>query len=336
MQSGITVSPELHDAFSAFASDDSLFALPVTITSESLQPLQAIAFGASDRSFYASLPQLRSVLEPKTPLFLLLRHTGINSLIALSYIPSNAGVRAKTVFASTRATLVRELGSEKFAHNILVTEEEEVVGEEAWRERDLEGTGSQHRREDLMDEKERELEAVRRAEEEARHGAVRRDVGIGGSVSKSGGGTNVNLPVDDDAREALRSLRESVLVQLSIDISTETIKLASADADVPPDAVASKIPDSSPRYSYYHFPGSDVVLFIYTCPSGSSIKERMLYASTRHVAVTIGETEGLKLPKKVEESSPSELTEKRLRDEAFPPQDQGPKRGFARPKRPGR
>lgn len=65
-----------------------------------------------------------------------------------------------------------------------------------------------------MDEKERELEAVRRAEEEARHGAVRRDVGIGGSVSKSGGGTNVNLPVDDDAREALRSLRESVLVQL--------------------------------------------------------------------------------------------------------------------------
>lgn len=63
--------------------------------------------------------------------------------------------------------------------------------------------------------------------------------------------------------------------------------------------MASKISESSPRYTFYHYPGSDTVLFIYTCPSNSSIKERMLYASTRKLAVVIGENEGLKVSKRV-------------------------------------
>lgn len=213
-----TVSRELHDAFSAFTSDTSLFALPVTIASESLQPSSAIPF---DGSFYSSLPKLQAVLEPKTAIFLIVRHSP-SSLVAVTYIPSNAPVRAKTLFASTRATLVRELGSEKFATTIFATEEEEVVGEAAWRERDLEGNGNTQsgvQREDLMDEKERELEAARRAEDEARHGTSGRDVGIGGSLggvsgTATGGGLNVNIPVDEDARAALRSLRDGDLVQL--------------------------------------------------------------------------------------------------------------------------
>ncbi|KAL1965710.1 hypothetical protein VTN77DRAFT_5210 [Rasamsonia byssochlamydoides] len=342
MQSGISVSPELHDAFNAFTSDQSLFALPVTITSESLTPLSAIPFSSSPDAFYSSLPQLSSVLQPKTPLYLILRYG--SSLIALTYIPSNAPVRSKTLFASTRATLVRELGSEKFASNIFATEEEEVVGEEAWRERDLDGTGSgnsKFKREDLMDEKERELEAVKRAEEEARSGTAGRDVGIGGTLGRvsgiaSGGSTTVQMPVDDEAREALRTLQEGGIVQMAIDVPSETIKLASAESNVPASAVASKISESSPRYTFYHYPGSDTVVFIYTCPSNSSIKERMLYASTRRIAIDIAETEGLNGLKKIEASSPDEITEARLHEEIHPPQDEGPKRGFARPKRPGR
>jgi twinfilin-like protein len=132
-------------------------------------------------------------------------------------------VRSKTLFASTRATLVRELGSEKFASTIFATEEEEVVSEKAWRERDLDGNGGggngKFKREDLMDEKERELEAVRRAEEEARSGTTGRDVGIGGTLGRvsgpaSGAGMNVKMPVDDDARNALRGLQEGGMVQL--------------------------------------------------------------------------------------------------------------------------
>lgn len=63
--------------------------------------------------------------------------------------------------------------------------------------------------------------------------------------------------------------------------------------------MAGKISKSSPRYTFYHYPDTDAVIFIYTCPSNSSIKERMLYASTRRVAIEVGESEGIKVSKKV-------------------------------------
>ncbi|RAH58239.1 actin monomer binding protein [Aspergillus piperis CBS 112811] len=341
MQSGISVSDELHEAFRNFVSDESIFCLPVTIKSESLSPLSPVPF-ASPNAFYPSLSQLSSVLEPKTPLYLLIRRPegGSSSLVALTYIPSNAGVRAKTLFAATRATLARELGTEKFASTIFATDEDEVIGEEAWKERDAEkkGTAGGFRREDLMGEKERELEAVRRAEEEARSGTPSRDIGIGGTFNRANpfGGASVKMKVDDDVKQALEGLQQGGLVQLSIDVPTEAIKVAAAESGVEANSVQSHIPSSSPRYTLYHYPDSDVVIFIYTCPSGSSIKERMLYASSRMHAITMAGDQGLKISKKIEASSPDEITGERLHEEVHPPQDNGPSRGFARPRRPGR
>lgn len=146
--------------------------------------------------------------------------------MAVTYIPSNAPVRAKTIFASTRSTLVRELGSEKFATTVFATEEDEVVGQEAWRERDAErsskGLGGDGgiggtRREDLMDKKERELELVRRAEDEARSGTAGRDIGIGGGRGNGPGSSSsmrVQMPVDEDAKTALTGLQQGGLVQV--------------------------------------------------------------------------------------------------------------------------
>ncbi|GJP87188.1 hypothetical protein CBS63078_7293 [Aspergillus niger] len=341
MQSGISVSDELHEAFRNFVSDESIFCLPVTIKSESLSPLSPVPF-ASPNAFYPSLSQLSSVLEPKTPLYLLIRRPegGSSSLVALTYIPSNAGVRAKTLFAATRATLARELGTEKFASTIFATDEDEVIGEEAWKERDAEkkGTAGGFRREDLMGEKERELEAVRRAEEEARSGTPSRDIGIGGTFNRANpfGGASVKMNVDDEVKQALEGLQQGGLVQLAIDVPTEAIKVAAAESGVDANSVQSHIPSSSPRYTLYHYPDSDVVIFIYTCPSGSSIKERMLYASSRMYAITMAGDQGLKISKKIEASSPDEITGERLHEEVHPPQDNGPSRGFARPRRPGR
>lgn len=85
----------------------------------------------------------------------------------------------------------------------------------------------------------------------------------------------------------------------TVDGSTETITLADKKTEVQSDSVASHISSSSPRYSFYHYPGSDVVIFIYTCPTGSSIRERMLHASSRRNAITIAEEEGHKITKKV-------------------------------------
>ncbi|KAJ5405030.1 hypothetical protein N7465_006314 [Penicillium sp. CMV-2018d] len=340
MQSGITVSSELQDAFARFNSDSSTFCLPVTITAETLTPLAPISFqgSPSENAFFSALPQLSSVLQPKTPIYLLLRRpsTASTALIALTYIPSNAPVRAKTLFASTRSTLSRELGTEKFASTVFATEEDEILGQDAWRERDGEGPNAISR-EDMMGEKERELEAVRKAEAEARNGTPGRDIGIGGTFGPgTGSGMRVSMPVDEGAKSALRDLRDGGLVQLTVDIPTEKIVLADSQSGVEANSVATHISSSSPRYSFYHYPGSDVVIFVYTCPTGSSIKERMLHASSRRNAITVAEQEGLKIEKKIEASGPDEITGDRLQEEVTPARDQGPTRGFARPRRPGR
>lgn len=90
-----------------------------------------------------------------------------------------------------------------------------------------------------------------------------------------------------------------MLISKAIDVPTETLKLAAAESGVEADSVQKQVSSSSPRYSFYHYPDSEAVIFIYTCPSGSSIKERMLYASSRMYALQVAEEQGLKVLKKV-------------------------------------
>jgi twinfilin-like protein len=85
----------------------------------------------------------------------------------------------------------------------------------------------------------------------------------------------------------------------AIDVPTETLKLSAAESGIDADSVQTLIPTSSPRYTFYHYPDSDAVIFIYTCPTGSSIKERMLYASSRMHGLQVAEEQGLKVLKKV-------------------------------------
>lgn len=85
----------------------------------------------------------------------------------------------------------------------------------------------------------------------------------------------------------------------AIDVPTETFKLETSQTDVDAGAVGSLISPTSPRYTYYHYPESEALIFIYTCPSTSAIKERMLYASSRKFAISLAETEGLNIHKKV-------------------------------------
>ena len=87
-----------------------------------------------------------------------------------------------------------------------------------------------------------------------------------------------------------------------IDIATETIELAGTSSTAAA-GLASEISDSEPRYSFFRYSanGSDSpIIFIYTCPSGSKIKERMLYATSKLTFVHAVEAEiGMKVVKRV-------------------------------------
>lgn len=360
MQSGITASDELHDAFNSYTADPSLFALPITIASEALHPQPAIPFASSSSTFEASLPSLADHLHPKTPIYLLLRRspTQNTGLVALTYVPATAPVRAKMLFASTRSTLVRDLGLEKFGETVFVTDASEVLDPQAWAARSAgaDAGSAAGRDEGILSREERELQGVKRAEEEERHGTQGRDLmGAGGS-----GGGRLAMKITDEARAALAKLAAGgdddgagVAVQLGIELASETLTLLRCDERaVEPAAFLQAIPRDSPSYSFLrHRAKSEgephVVVFVYTCPTGSKVKERMVYASARASVLQAAKGQGVDVTRRLEQGDAGEVTEDRLREEMGLKGDEegaaaaaassgAPRQGFARPKRPGR
>lgn len=118
------------------------------------------------------------------------------------------------------------------------------------------------------------------------------------------------------------------------------MELASA-SNTPISSLPTAISATEPRFSFYRYThdyngtSSSPTLFIYTCPSGSKIKERMLYASSSRSAQQIAESEaGLKIEKRIEESNPSDISEESIDADLHPKVEV--KKAFERPRRPGR
>jgi hypothetical protein len=85
---------------------------------------------------------------------------------------------------------------------------------------------------------------------------------------------------------------------------------------------------------------SYALVFIYSCPTSSSIKNRMLYASSRSAILSVAAELGVKVDTKIETSEVDELTLKFLfkqvhRDDLQSVGDEK-KKGFARPRGPMR
>lgn len=198
MQSGISVSQELASQFSKLQTDDSLFGLLVSIESEALVPVKTLPKTSSD--FARSLDELQPYLKPDQALYVILRrydHAGGSGrdepppLVAITYIPDSAKVRQKMLFASSRLTLVRELGTEHFRETIFATTAEELTKD------GFERHARHAQLEAPLTEEERSLAEVKRAEAEAGAGTGIREI----HLSK-----NMNMPVAADALDALQAL----------------------------------------------------------------------------------------------------------------------------------
>jgi twinfilin len=117
-------------------------------------------------------------------------------------------VRAKTLFASTRTTLAKELGIE--GGSLFATESAEVLDPREWEERERrDGAGTD---EAPLTREERELQGVKRAEEEERHGTKGRDLmGSEGGGGGTGGGSSVGVAMGmhEAGRGSLRELAQS-------------------------------------------------------------------------------------------------------------------------------
>ncbi|KAF1812672.1 actin depolymerizing protein [Eremomyces bilateralis CBS 781.70] len=318
MQSGISASAELHNAFKSFLNDTGLYALLAVIEKEALVPFDNV-------SSKTDLPQH---LKRDQALYIILRNSD-SAIIAITYVPDAAPVRSKTLFASTRLTLLRELGSEHFADSIFVTEADELT-DDGWKKHQAHASAERP-----LTQEEKDLEGIREAEALESGGTGRRGGGYGTS--------KVGSKLGEGVVEALRALGSgsgSECLQIRMDVQAEQLELVGPAESVDVASLSSSISSQEPRYTFYRYshPNADgdaPILFLYTCPSTAKPKEKMLYAASKRGVVTIAEKEaGLKLAKKLEASDPSEITVSMIQDEFAPKVEE--KAGFSKPKRPGR
>ncbi|KAL2194733.1 hypothetical protein P885DRAFT_71138 [Corynascus similis CBS 632.67] len=334
MQSGISASQELVSQFNDLLASPSHFGLLVTIASEELRPLQLLT-SSSSASFESNVESLlQPHIKPNEALYIILRrYQSSPALVAVTYVPDTAPVRQKMLFASTRLTLVRELGTEHFRDTFFATLPEEL-SPAGFKKHDAHSA-----LEAPLTEEERSLGAVRRAEQEAGMGTATREM----HLSK-----NLATPIADDALQALKDLGagdKRSLVMLKINPESESIELV-RDESTPASIseLVQTISATEPRFTFYRFSHvhngseSSPLLFFYTCPSNFStkaIKFRMMYPLMKRAVLSTAEQDaGLKPEKKFEVEDPSEITEQSVLDELHPKVEV--KRGFNRPKRPGR
>ncbi|RUS21474.1 hypothetical protein BC937DRAFT_92609 [Endogone sp. FLAS-F59071] len=331
----------------------------LTIVSDELAQAFADAVKAQDVrvmriSIVKDFNTIQNYLEPTTPSFVLYRldtkspSSGEYEWLFLSYVPDVAKVRDKMLYASTRATLTKELGDYRFKDSMYGTNVEEFT---------LDGY-KKHKRHQNADApltaRERELAEIKAIEAKEASNAQ-------GTTVRKTYAAGVSFPLSEQALEAVRELakdkeeRAHNFVQLHIEPSKEIIELTEANR-VEAASLAGAIPDNTPRFTLFVWERElngenvDSLVFIYTCPSASKIRERMVYSSCRASVVTVIEAEGLNIAKKVhisplpflsllrrtfltsniphlyqfETNDPTDLTESYLIEELHPPQSTAP------------
>lgn len=173
-----------------------------TINKEALTPLAVLEPATS--SFDNDLSLLEPHIQPNVALYIILRRYPASEsapFVAVTYVPDPAPVRQKMLFASTRLTLVRELGTERFREQMFVTTKEELTKEGFEKHDKHIGLDAP------LTEEEQTLGEVKRKEAEEGRGTNGRRAHVSSGVS---------MPVSDEALQALKSLAEDKdnLVQL--------------------------------------------------------------------------------------------------------------------------
>lgn len=203
----VAASQELVSQFNDLVASDRHFGLLATISAEQLQPLKLLTPPSPASSFSSNLDALlQPHIKPNEALYIILRrYTSAPALVAVTYVPDPAPVRQKMLFASTRLTLVRELGSEHFRDTIFATTAEELTSA------GFEKHDAHTALEAPLTEEERSLGEVRRAEQEAGMGTSTREIHLS---------QNLATPVAEAALEALRELaagdRRSLVMLVSV------------------------------------------------------------------------------------------------------------------------
>lgn len=328
-QTGIQANDDLKGVF-ARSKEGNIRTIKVDIQDEQLICSESIEPEGDWENDYDRT--ILPLLDDKDPCYLFYRLDSQNNQgyewLFISYSPDFAKPQRKMLFAGTKATLKKEFGGGHIGDEIFGTQPSDVS---------LSGYKKHKVSESApppLTDQELELELVKQQE-------MRADISVD---SKQSHMTGVQFPLTDEALEKLVELKEKKLglVQLELDIPSETIVLADTKEDIAANDLSGRVPGDRGRYIFYLFKHTfegdylESVVFVYSMPGYKCpIKERMLYSTCKGplLDVATGSNVGLEIARKIETSDPSELNEEFLQDQLHPRKDLI-RQKFAKPPKP--
>ncbi|ODV97119.1 hypothetical protein PACTADRAFT_48875 [Pachysolen tannophilus NRRL Y-2460] len=265
-QSGIAPSKELIDSFKEYIDSNSR-SLLIKIENEKLIP-NALITGSS--SFEDDWSLIRSELSETEPAYIVVNKNANDEHIFISFTPDYANVRSKMIYASSKNTLLKELGLEFFKPTIFINDLDDI-SYEGW----LSYLKHENSSNPLTEDEENLLK-VKDFENLSIIGTKGKQLANDSSTNSSG---EFIFKIHDEVKDKIKDIPNNKLFSCSIDIEDESIKLAKEASLNSLKDIISSIFTESPQYSIVNY--GNKVSFIYTCPSGSKVKERMIYASNK-------------------------------------------------------
>jgi len=320
----IPVSDQLENKFADARTSGGVRFIQVLIQGEQLIPGISQSLGDSLENDWK---HLESQLQPKKPSYFLVRLDSQNDLgyewLLVSYVPDGSPVKERMLYASTRDPLRKQLGKSYFRDTMHGSSSSEFTWE-----------GYQEFLKRFMVAAPLTSSEVQIANEV--HAVV--DHGTATQYVHS-----INFPLSGAAKNALKEYAngDKNFVQLTVDGEKETIELGSVNnSDI--QALAGHLSKTEPRFTLFHYhhvhenESFESDIFIYSCPTASPVKLRMLYSSVKSVVAGAAEEAGITINRsgRLEINEPEELSVDDINNALHPKKEV--KTSFAKPMRPGR
>lgn len=265
-QSGITASEEVVEA-SNFMQDP---VLVIALSEDSTVLVKDANFKQPPDPDHAisALHEYFGQIFPEPRYAILQNH----ELFFVSFIPDLAPIRQKMLYASTKNTILQQLGS-KFSklHVLDFTETKEICPSSFVVEKpDFLA---------VMTEKEKSLQHL----DTLQNLTLSQSSAHTKELPSMSADSSLFFQVEPLLEKVLHEPIEKRVVVMNINVEAETLALASHHENVLISELAQTLgsqPESAPVYILYGY-GVDLAVFIYSCPSGCKVKARIMYAANK-------------------------------------------------------
>lgn len=269
---------------------DNVLIIKISSDSTQLVPETKIPVKESIKGAFSALHSHLEKSFPQPAFAVVPEGSSTNASFAfISFIPDVAPIRSKMLYASTKNTLLIELGSNNFKKNhILSWSELEELNYESYQKSVTVPDGPLSREEKLLQEV-NSLQTLSLAEStgNGRNSFFKKELpsmrNSHSPAPTSGGNNGLLLKIEPELQAEFASLPELKLTRFVVELASEQLRLVSATTQVKLGNLVDHLAKPTgllpqPNFALYGYNGKSVAL-IYSCPSGSKVKDRMLSAA---------------------------------------------------------